>query len=167
MRLGPVVDESLLRLAHVDLPRADEVSEPPLEPILGLRAPLRLDASPRLRPQVRVAVRSADPQRDQVVDLKVRMRPRRQAVFGHDPVVALPVPMAQLARAMRADFTDVGRSHGARRDGRIRQDARIGPGGRGQSGQERGERQERTAHDPPPSASQRARVGPPWPASAC
>jgi hypothetical protein len=38
---------------------------------------------------------------------------RTKAVFGHDVVVASPIPVAQLARAMRADLAYVGRPHRA------------------------------------------------------
>jgi hypothetical protein len=38
-----------------------------------------------------------------MVNLKVGMRPRRQAVLTRDSIVALAVPVAQLACAGRAD----------------------------------------------------------------
>jgi hypothetical protein len=41
-----------------------------------------------------------------MVDFVIGMRPRRQAVFHHDAVVALPGPVAQVARASCADLAD-------------------------------------------------------------
>ena len=82
--------------------------------------------------RLRIVVGAADSERDQMVDLKVRVRAGRQAVFGHDAVVALARPVAQFARAVEQISPDVGCPDGAGRQGRIGHDGRIREGGRRQ-----------------------------------
>ena len=55
--------------------------------------------APRLRPEVTIVASAACAERDQVVDLEVGVRSARQAIFGHDVIVAFARPMAKLARA--------------------------------------------------------------------
>ena len=61
---------------------ADQLAHAKLEAILRLRIPLGLDRPSGLWPEIAVIVGAANPERDQMIDLEVRVRTRRQAVLA-------------------------------------------------------------------------------------
>ena len=58
--LRPVVGDRALGLSHVELADADYFARPPLQAVLRLRVPLRLNGPARLRPEIRLGLGAAD-----------------------------------------------------------------------------------------------------------
>ena len=125
--LRPVVGDRALGLSHVELADADYFARPPLQAVLRLRVPLRLNGPARLRP--RFASASAPPiPRGSGGPTRSPGGAPRQAVLSHHVVVPLPIPMSQLARAVRAGLGCISVSNGSWRDRGIGHDGRVGPG---------------------------------------
>ena len=119
----PIVRVFLLRRGCVELAVAHQIAQFPLKLIFPLCVPGRLDRAPRLGPEVAFVIGAADAQRNEMVDLKVRVRPRRQSVLNHDVIVARAIPVTQLPGAGGADFAHIGSSNGAGSDGRVGDDS--------------------------------------------
>ena len=83
---------------------------------------IKLQRASGLGPKIRLRVGSADPQRDQMVDFKVGMRPRRQTIFLMIRSSRSRFQWRVLARSGRADHGGVGRPHRARGEGRVGND---------------------------------------------
>ena len=126
IRGRPVLGDRPLGLGHIERPGTRQRAHSGLELVLPLGVPRRLKRSARLRPEVRVRIRAAEAERNQVVDLELWMRAEWHAVFMHDEVIASPVPMTQFSRAVRADIARVDGADCAWGQRWIRDDGRGG-----------------------------------------